>query len=275
MTQPSYYLLDKPENIEIGMEAFFSLPNMSGYFNGFIDKFSSLFNARSLVPVSLVKTDYKTSVFLIKKYTKLDLEHFTVIVPEYVDSKMNLYLDMLREVLIHLQDVEKDLLVPLERWVGSMITDPEYSSKIWVNLYVPADRTAKLEIHKEKLASFFSETKSDHMTNRPFFEMYDSAEDFDKSCDSIENLTKLTLKFLDGKLSKRATDVAKQIHKLSEKKEVANDISEIPYEKIKPIIDLTLQIAKELELLSIVMFQVKCASYATEETIKKINEELK
>ena len=248
---------------------------MTGFFTGFISKFTNFFTNKELIPVSTSKYEIEKSRILVAKYSKLQLENFKVIIPEFLDTKMLPYLEMLLKSITELHDVEKDLLIPLDHWVAHMLTDPSYGEKLWVNTVLDYDRVHKLEANKNKLNEYFNSAKGDHTSERPFYEVYGSVKELVDCSNEIEKLTALTMKFLDGKLTTMVENLSKNLSRLDKKEDVANNLSNINVDKIKPITELVLQAAKELEFLSIILFQIKSVSFCQEETISRINSQLK
>ena len=268
--KPSIEELDTFSN-----EDFFDLSKMTGFFTGFISKFTNFFTNKELIPISTSKHEIEKSRILVEKYSKLQLENFKVIIPEFLDTKMLPYLEMLLKSISELNDVEKDLLIPLDQWVAHMLTDPSYGEKLWVNTVLDYDRVHKLEANKAKLNEYFNAAKGDHTSERPFYEVYGSVKELVECSNEIEKLSALTMKFLDGKLTAMVENLSKNLSRLDKKEDVANNLSNINTDKIKPITELVLQAAKELEFLSIILFQIKSVSFCQEETISRINSQLK
>lgn len=269
------YITQESNDVEISLEELINLRGMSSFFTGFITKFTAILDNRVLVPAVANKLGFHNSAVLLKKYSKLDLENFVVLVPEYFDGKIIDFLKTLSETLADLQDIDKLLLDPLEKWAANMISTPGYDKAIWINTHIPNLRDSVLEKNSEKLKKCFNAAKGDDVSYRQFYTVYSNIEEYEECSKIIEDLVNRSTKFLDGKLSKKATEVANLILRLSKNDKVENLLQEIPFEKMKPVTDLVSQTAKELEQLSIVLFHIRCVSYAEEQTVKKINNELK
>lgn len=263
-------LLIQDEPIDsFALEAF-NIFGMSNYLSGFITKFNDVLTTK-LIPFITPKSDHEIAVKILTNYTRTQLEHFTVYTPEYVSGQIVPYLKTLTEVMTELSNVEQKLLVPLEKWVANMLTDPTYSEKTWVAI---PTKDNSVEKHTEELHKFFNESSGDDVCFKTFEQVYVDLNGFKEADKLIEPLVALSAKILDGKLTARAKNLSATIMRLTENKNSANSLSELPDTKVKPIIDITLQAARELELLAIVMFQIRCVSYSQKQSTKKIIDQL-
>lgn len=257
--------------LTISNEEFFNITYLGNYFTGFVTKLTGVLNTKALIPHAFIGSDLMSAIQKINKRTAGDLEHFTVVTPEYVVGLIVPYLTVLKEVLIELMTIDSRLLSPLEKWAANMLTDPTYGEKAWITLPQP---DKKIDTHIEKLHQYFNESVGDGTTTRTFNSVYGDSAGLKTAGTLIDELVKLSTKVLDGKLSEKATSVSKLIHRLVENKDVANNINNLPHQKMQAVVELTIQAARELELLAIVMFQTKTASYSHSETLSKINKQL-
>ena len=253
-------------------EGFLDVSELSNYFTGFISKVVGIFETKKLIPFAFVRNDLRSAVALINKRSKFELENFAIITPEYIDGSIVPYLQALREVLAELSNIEVRILKPLENWAANMLTTPGYADKLWLAMPT-ADK--KVEEYSDKLHAYFNDSVGDGVANRSFMAVYGDGNGLTHAATLVEDLTTQSMKMLDGKLSTNASSLAKFIHNLSEKSTAANEVHNLPEEKIKPIIALVIQAARELELLAIVLFNIKTVTYAHSETVNKINNQLK
>lgn len=257
--------------VDPSMEGFLNVPVLTNFFSGLITKLNTFFG-NELIPVGVNSFTLDKSIRLLKNLNKSDLTHFMVYAPEYIDKNFPAFLSDLTEVMNELVNVDKQILIPLEQWAGNVITDPEYINKIWTAIPTKNEGISK---HTEKLHKHFNESAGDGVAQRPIFTLYNSIEGIQQVSDLLKPLVDQSMKLLDGKLLKRANNISTLLMRISREEKYAKELRELPVEKIKPIVDLTRQAALELELLSICMFQIKVASYAHNENLKKISEQLK
>ncbi len=267
-------LTDTKESFPIvySMEDSFNFQEMSNYVINFVNKITNVFNNKKLTPTVVSFFESGTATNLLKKYPLYNLEHFTVITPEYITGDLIEYYKVLEKVLLELSTIQKRVLTPLEQWVAYSLSDPNYTDKVWIN--TPLGETA-IKDYSEQIHKYFNTSIGDGVTNQLFIDTYKTPDRLKEATKILDDLSKLAIKLLDGKITKQVETIAVLINKLIQKKDITNKINNLPFEKMKPIGELTLLAAKELELLAIVLYQVKIASYAHEETIKKINNQLK
>lgn len=257
--------------VDPSMEGFLNVPVLTNFFSGLMAKLNGFFG-NDLIPVGVNAFTLDKSIRLLKGLNKNDLTHFMVYAPEYIDKDFPAFLNDLTEVMNELVNIEKQILIPLEQWAGNIITDPDYVHKIWTALPTKNDGISK---HTEKLHKHFNESAGDGVAQRPIFALYNSVDGLKQVSELLKPLIEQSMKLLDGKLLKRANEVSALLMRISREEKYAKELRELPVAKIKPIVELTRQAALELELLSICMFQIKVSSYAHNENLKKISEQLK
>lgn len=260
------------EKITISTEGIFDIDALRSYVTGFFSKVNNIFHAKNLIPNHCSNLTTKTAIDLLRKRSSYDLEHFTIVSPEYLDAKMINYLTIVTDSLNKLATVEQRMLLPLEQWASLIVTDPKYVDQPWLRL--PTDY-ADIEGFKAKLATCFNESVGDNVDNKLFIDVYTNADEFNVCANMLDELITKVTKLLDNRLSLRIDNIAKLIAQLKGKKEIADKLSEQPEAKMQQVINAILQTAKELELLAVIMFQVKVASYAYAQTVEKINQQLR
>lgn len=256
--------------VDYALEAF-DMGGMAKYFSGFTHKFVDILSTK-LIPFSILHSELNNVLNVLSKHTRTSLENFVVYTPEYVSGKLTPYYETLLEAFGELKDVEKRLLLPLEKWAGLMISDPTFSEKVWINLPVKDNR---VQTQLDNLQKHFNSSAGDNIANRYFEDVYVDSNGVKEAYFVLDKLISESMDMLDGKLSAKSKSLSALLTRLADDKNVANKLHDLPDEKIKPITELVLQAAKELELLSIVLFNIKTASYAQKETYKKIMTELK
>jgi len=257
--------------VTYSMEDLFNFLELKNYFTNFISKIVNVFSNKDLTPQPVSLFETSIAVKLIKRYPLYNLEHFTVITPEYITGDIVSYYNVLNSVLAELTTVKQRVLDPLEKWAGYILSDNEYVNKIWPS--VPLGEKV-INQHTNQIHQYFNTSVGDGVNNQLFIKTYKTSENLKEGGAVLDNLVNVSVKMLDNKIIKQTEHIAELITKITQKKPTNDSLNRLPFEKLKPIGDLTLLAAKELELLAIVIYQVKIASYAYTQTINKINKEM-
>ena len=256
-------------NESISMEAFLDINGVSNYVSEFFGRLVSFFDKR-LAPNSVKKELTKGNVGLVEKNKKL-LSTYLVYTPENIDKNFVEYLTTLKTVLDELKTVEKDDLIPLEQWAANFISSEVFAKKTWIFLN---KKESNIEKHKTELQKHFNESIGDSIATRPIFTVYGNSEGINKATSLLIDLVDISNSLLDGSITKRADSISVLMRKIATDDKVKERLLAQPEEKIKPVIELIKQASLKLELLSIVLFQVKNAAYSHNESMEKIKKEL-
>lgn len=245
-----------------------SLKPLTSYFSGLTTKLASAVNNNKLTATLAVSEDLYKATHILNKRNRNVINSFTVITPEGVTNvNMLTYLTMLNEVTVKLTNIESRLLRPLEIWAGLMISDKNYRDKPWLVLDVSK---VNVEAELAKLQLYFSNKGSDGMQEVKFTTAYGEIAALDKCGNILDQLTNMSSNLLGGRLSSYSTTVASLLNDVTNRV----NMTELPEAKVKQIGNLVYHTAQEIELLAMVLFQIKVASNAHFETLKKIRTQL-
>jgi hypothetical protein len=252
------------------LEGFFNFDGLSVYVKGFFTKFGAVVSSTSLLPEALLMTDVDKATKKINATSRVVMSDYEIYAPEYLDKDMTGYLTVLSEVFTELSTIEKDLLTPLYMWLAGIYSNPDDASKIWINL--PSAHT-KVDLHTDRLHQFFNDTSGDSLHRRPFYDIFKDGAEFFSCSDQLKNLTNASMSVVTGTLLKKVKQIADLVDKVNTA-ENQKGLQDLPTEKVKLLADVVYRAAREMELLALVMFQIKVSSQAYNETVKKINNDL-
>ena len=263
------------EKLDIGVEGIFDVGALSNFLNGYFPKIVGLLDARKLVPIALNKTDFNQAAGLLGKRSSYDLSYFTVVSPEYLDGYMKDYLVTLREairVILSPVDGLPVMLTTLEKWAANVVSTPDFLNKVW--MLDPYRDDKEVAYHIKTVATFFNQSAGNGVDNKPFLKVYKSMEEYKEVVTVLADIETLSLNALDGKMSAKATSVTNLIAKINSDEKLRTALSNVPAEKLKPVLDRVIAAAKNMEFLAILLYNAKTAAYAYSETVKKVNKNL-
>lgn len=256
----------------VGLEgAVIDMPKFTNYVSGFMAKITSIFADISLIPIPFIRSELDTAVARLYKAPRIVLDHFTVVTPEYLSKDMPDYLQTLQDVLTQLLTIEKRLLTPLDIWCEKMLTDKEFANKAWLML-PPLSNEA--EVHQNTIKQYFNNSVGKGIDNKKFMDMYAAPIRFKEAGALIDELNKLSHTALGSNINKRAKSISSQIDRISKDQSLSKTISELPSGKIATISALTYECAKQMEMMAIVLYQIRVAGQSFKESVQKINKEL-
>ena len=254
---------------EMALEGFIDFGKVKGLFQSLMSRFTASSGNKEPIQYLLSQRDISTAIAKLMKIKVHNLSNFSVYIPEGLTSPMVSYLQFLNSSIAELSSVDNRLLRPLEMWAGQLISDPSYATKVWVNTFGAAANTTKMA---DDLKHFFTtDSKKVHTNMAIFTNVYIGQSDVLDSNHLLGKLVEMSDNLLSGLLSERVKAVSKLIGQAMD----LESFSKIPSERIKPIITLTGQAATEIEMLSMLIFQVKSAATAYSNTVDKINSQLK
>lgn len=232
--------------------------------------------ARSFVKDNLVApftADYNVSQALSKldKVNYVQLNKFTIRTPEGVSGPMLPYLETLDAALDDLMDIKSRLLDPLKQWCGKALANPGHIEKVWLDnniSFVDVDK------HIAALALHYNDQVGDDISFAPISTIYPRAKDFDACRKMVQDISKESAKVLGDDIPKLAEDIATLVSKLVKANEESEYMNKVPTTSIAKLSESLYHAAREIELLSVVLFQVKVACVAFDESITKINSQL-
>ena len=250
------------------MEDFPSFVKIKSFVSGLVDHISGFFDGVSPIVYTVAQRDVRNAISKIQKIKTHNMGGFAVIVPEGLIGGMVNYLQFLNSSITEISSIDARLLRPLEMWAGNIISNKEYKDKIWVNTF---GDYVDLPAIKNRLKKFFSPNGNKVPSNTAkYYDVYFDNNDLQDVNVLISKLIAYSDELINSNLHKRVVSVAKLLHEIVN----SDTLNNVDIKKLKPIIDITGELAAELELLSILIFQVKAAGEAYTQTIAKINTQL-
>lgn len=254
---------------ETSLEGFPDLTQAKSLFKSLVNKFIQPNTDNAPIKYLLSQRDINIAVQKLTKIKVHNLSAFNIYIPNGLTGAMVPYLQYLNAALSELSSVDTRILRPLEVWAGQLISDPTFASKVWVNTFGASANTTQIT---NNLKHFFAtDTKQAQVNMAAYTNVYIGESDIMDTSHLLGRLVDTTDGLLNGLLSERVTSVTTLVQKAMS----LESFNKIPNDRIKPIVTLVSQAATELELISMLIFQVKSAATAYTNTINKINEELK
>jgi hypothetical protein len=249
---------------EAGLEEL-ALSGISSFFGGYISKLSDILSLKSL-PSLLVKNDEFKAVYIVNHLKRTDLEYIDAYTPDCVDVDYIQFLSQLESNLVESKSIGQTLLTPLNKWALEMTHTKGFVDKVWM-----LPQITKKEDGLEKLKSYFNKSVGDDIAKRKFSEILKTGEGLKKSCDIVNHCLELSSEILAKDLYKQSTELATNIKRLADNRDVENELASLPKEKMDVVKGLVYVAAKELETLAITLHFTSKVAYAQSETLKSIN----
>lgn len=225
----------------------------------------------SHVPAGIYLSAHENAVKNLKKGNYSTLSKYQIRMPEGVEGEMLPWLETLQEICNDLEDIDTRLLKPLKLWVGRSISYPGEVEKLWLDNTISF---IDVEGNKDKLRKLYSDKVQDSIAFVPMHKAYPSIKDFEKSGVIVDNLTKFSATILGKDLNKMTVEIDHLITRLIDENDRCDLMKKAPASTIMRLAEITHQAANELEMLSMILFQIRVASVAYSETLEKINKDL-
>lgn len=250
--------------------------SVSDNFGAFINNFKNSIGGdqKLSAPFAAISpTELKAAVAALEPIPYSSMARYVIRCPEGVAGAMVPYLKALQTILLRLHDVDARVLVPLNRWVGQVLANPKHAEKAWA----PDGFISPAEMDKlvKPLEKHFVERYGSDVVMRPVHKVYPKKEDFEEAGEILIGLTDIVSAIMSKDLLGKAEEIAKNVKRLVELND-ERDILENAQKRTLATMSMAIyDAARELEVISVLVFQVKVAITAYEETLKKINLELK
>lgn len=231
------------------------------------DGFINLFKSNRFTPQLMASGKFFLAKNKLSAHKEHQLKLFKLIVPENVISPIDVVVTCISGLIPNLSTIEAEMLDPLVDWSNKILGDREYAGKVWVLKDKP-----KLDVDSayRKLRVHFDDRRGSGQGDVEFYKAYSTVSAFIKTNEDIEELEKFANSMLNGKLIYKMqliTDNLRAIYKEG----YVNNLADT---KIGPVKDLALNAARAIELLSIILFEIKSITYVHGKNIEKINQNL-
>lgn len=218
----------------------------------------------------IVSSDVKIALKKLNEAGMENLKEYVIFTPEGVKNEMVPYLDVLMDAIIELSSIKERALKPLLLWVTNILTDPTYADKVWVNTNIESVDIKKII---KPLVKQFDDSQGDDLDRKTLLEVYPSTKEFSTTYKLLEELNKISSKVMASNLDKETEKLGNMFIKLRNE-DMENRFKNTHPKLIQLVSDKLFNTAKELELLSIMIFQVRVATTAYNNTLQKIYKEL-
>lgn len=266
------YHFDSMNKEMIGLEEFQFFNKLVVSVRSAKDNLYTIFNKDHLIgEIPNASMLYDSSKTLESK-NKVELSKYVIYTPENVSSPMPDYLTQVKIALNRIKDLEVRLLDPLKTWAGLMLSDSSYIEKVWVTTAVE-ERNIKVVL--EPLQKCFDGKQTDELEQHSILKAYPNlAIDLKICSDLINELIKEGMGVLNKDIVTKSTNLYNLMNRVSNDPDIKAKLPLVEKNKMLKVINLTYQLANEIELLAVLLFQVKIASYAHNKTLVKIKKEL-
>lgn len=213
----------------------------------------------------------------LKAHSKLEsipystLDKFTIRTPEGVTVPMLQYITVLDAAVDEMMTIKERLLKPLKDWCAKGIANPGHLEKAWLDknlTYMDIDK------HIDALKVCYDDTVGDDISYVPMVKAYPRPNDFKMSGEMVKDLVKESTILLSLEIPKMTEEIAGYVKKLVDENDKTEYMAKTPNASIAKLSDCLFHAAREVEFLSVLLFQVKAVSVAYEESVKKIEEQL-
>ena len=270
--QFDFYGFEKLNEDSIGLEEFQIFTKIASAISGARSHLLEQFKKNELVG------QYPNKSFLYDADSKLDKKGITNLVgymvytPEGVSCNIPEYLSQVKIALIKISDLETRLIEPLKQWAGFMLSDNDYHEKVWVTLAVPE---RPIDDILKPLQKCFDGKQTDNLMQFDIVKAYPNLSlDLKLSSDLLNELIKSSMNVLNQDIATKVASLYGLINRVSSDSDIKAKLPLIEKKKMIKVINLTYQLANEIELLAVLLFQVKLASFAHNKTLEKIKKEL-
>jgi hypothetical protein len=221
------------------------------------------FEAVSSIVVGLVTPRDFTDTIGKVKYTSLMDTH--LIRPEGMVGNYVTTIDALEKLGKDLVNIEKRLLDPVTKWLGTLINDPKQLEKLSIS---DAGELIDIELHEKAMASVFSD--SDGGASVKYSELVTHNGEWR---DVVIRSTKLMEEF--NKLD--LTDIKTKVMDITEladilAKRFSNDGYKVSGKVLGALSSHIYHVAREVELLGIYGYRVKVVNSSLDANVKRLEE---
>lgn len=262
-------LYELPETVSLEE---FKLTEFQTSFNSAFSYFNKMVINK---PLEFFKNNFTSVGMAVKKVNThhiANLDKFTVYTPEGMTGFFIDYLNVIQLNLAPLLDIETRLVDPILNWVQSNLNDKYYVNKLWP---LVTAKTINLEKSYTQLKTVIDGSVNDQTVVRSIKVTYRTANEIQDCSKLLTDLHDSCLIMLNNKLNEKLTKIYTLTKELINNKEFNQYLKDPKVlNKVQQVNLIIAQAAKEIELLSVLIFQVNLAITAHDNNIKKINDSL-
>ena len=255
----------------IGLENRLNLNFMATGFGTVVVDNAKRFINSSMVARFVPSANLSAASKKLERIPYATLDKYVIRTPEGVNGPMVPYLEVLDRAADDLLDIRDRLLNPLKQWLGRALTHPGFVEKVWMDADI---RFIDVENHVNTLAKHYDDKVGDDISFNYLHKVYPKPSDFHTAQGMINDLVKESAILLGHDIPKLTEEISVLVKKLIAANEKADYLEKMPSASAAKLSDMLYHAGREVELLSIVLFQIKVASVAYEESVDKIIAEL-
>lgn len=223
------------------------------------------------IPIAMFSSTTQTAARKIEKQQYAVLEKYIIRTPEGVVGPMVPYLTTLLSAAEDLETIDERLLKPIKMWCAKALTNPGDIDKAWMDKNVKFIDTVKAS---GQIGKHFNDKVGDMISFASIHQVYPKSGDFKQAGDIMEKLLKISIDVQGKNITAIAEEINTLVRKLVAAQEQEEYMANMSGTTLIMLADRLHQTALEIELLSVVLFQIKIASVAYSESVEKINKEL-
>lgn len=238
------------------------IPNIKSYFTTVKDELE-------FKPVTKLSKDQKKFMEIINEIPFAELRLLKAFKPEGLKVSYLELLDELEKEIIHCQKVDKEIIKPYIVLLGKIISQNDALKSLDTNDL----NNANIEDRREKSIDRFSKLydKDSHDVNTNVKDIIGRNADWATLFNRLNNALD-SLERIDRDAIQKDIDICSEYLDIIIDKINNNQISDVTPEALRRLTNTTLQIAKEVEFLSITYFRTLTLKGSVENTIEKIKE---
>lgn len=236
------------EGVDIGKH----FRNMTNLFNSKAEWLQSVFKN-----FTLSRVQDNNLRFALKKIKSTGMGiagELLVSTPEGVIGEMVPYLVALDNAMEELSSIDKRVIRPLQQWAGNVVADASYMEKVWLQSNVT---TVDIRPLVKDLSKHYDDRASDDLTEVPLSNRYPVGKDLETASELLTGLNDKAEAVLALNLAELATITGDLLNDVT--RELSKDNSKEAKRVLKQVSELSYQAASEIELVSVLIFQIKVA----------------
>jgi hypothetical protein len=251
----------------LGLESRDALNHMAVGFTTFINELTVTFNPQNLIASLTRGNSVSEAMKKLQKQPYASLDKFLIRTPEGVVGPMYPYVVALDAAIDETMDVKERILEPLKQWLQKAIANPGHIEKVWLEKIQFVD----VDNHLSVLAKHYNDKVGDDLSFTSITQAYPSLNDFDKTGEMMRDIVTESTNVMGKDIPKICSDISSLVTKLVDANDRADFMEKAPKASMAKLSDVLYHAARDVELLSILVFQIRIASKAYDESVEKIN----
>lgn len=204
---------------------------------------------------------------IFKKRPYTSFAEVKVRMPEAIKTDMSKYIGGLEDILDDLEDIKKDMLVPLRDWAAGTLSTPGFADKAWLDSKV---KIVKLDKLKKEFAKYYDPSISDLDNLVPLYKAYPTEKAFLSAAEDIADLVETVNEIHDSGINGVIKEILDYTNQLKEVENERGAFEKTPAATMARVSELLYSAAESVEFLAIIMFQVDVTAKSYTEMTDKL-----